>query len=531
MATTAAAPARKSRKATSVAAPPGSESPGSQQPLFLRLMAARGSSKNRKKLKSTAMPWIGAGNKRGFSGFAAPVAVSTQPPSALSFLDMDPVPVSASPVSSQHREASFGLQRAGSSSGHRGLTAETLAECRLVSGGGVVELKFVDGRTALLPSVYLRDVCRREECFHPTTLQRKTDLRRNGLTPHTTAPRPAKVAVSEVGFLALDWEDGHRTELDPAWLLERAMRNPDSTRSEAEEMVGWDAAWMERHLEDSVRFDFEEVSQGGHVTAAWLAAVRRYGLTLLSGARTEFGELRRLSKALRLPLRRTIYEDGGGSDGETFTVASKPNPKNQAYSSNTLPLHTDLPFSENPPGLQLLHCIQQDDGEGGLSTFADGLEATKRLQREDAATFELLSKTPVLFEDVDPVEPPKYHMEASHPVIELAPGTDICVAVHINDGVRASVPPGQLMRGEDHCGAVEAHYKATMELRGRLESLDMLFTPRAQPGDVWVFDNRRVLHGRTSLSSSTSIRRFEGAYMEWDDINSARRLLRNAHVV
>ena len=53
----------------------------------------------------------------------------------------------------------------------------------------------------------------------------------------------------------------------------------------------------------------------------------------------------------------------------------------------------------------------------------------------------------------------------------------------------------------------------------------------AEPGDVWVFDNRRVLHGRRALNSDKGTgaggRILEGAYMEWDGLDSAMRLLAN----
>ena len=46
----------------------------------------------------------------------------------------------------------------------------------------------------------------------------------------------------------------------------------------------------------------------------------------------------RLSKALNLPLRATIYDEGGGS---TFKVASKPEAVNQAYGGARRTPHPD----------------------------------------------------------------------------------------------------------------------------------------------------------------------------------------------
>ena len=42
-------------------------------------------------------------------------------------------------------------------------------------------------------------------------------------------------------------------------------------------------------------------------------------------------------------------------------------------------------------------------------------------------------------------------------------------------------------------------------------------------GDVWVFDNARVLHGRAAFAP-TSPRELEGGYFSWDDVESIIRL-------
>eukprot|EP00966_Prymnesium_polylepis_P021040 483947-Prymnesium_polylepis.1 len=75
---------------------------------------------------------------------------------------------------------------------------------------------------------------------------------------------------------------------------------------------------MHEHLESELTFSFEAVARGGASTLAWLRALRRYGLTLLSGAAEHTGELRRLSEAVGVPLRRTNY---GENSGETYTHA------------------------------------------------------------------------------------------------------------------------------------------------------------------------------------------------------------------
>ena len=152
---------------------------------------------------------------------------------------------------------------------------------------------------------------------------------------------------------------------------------------------------MAERIRSHATFDFDSVARQGNECAAWLDELRTYGLTLLKGARGRTGELQRLTASLNLPLRRTVYGEGGA---ETFHVWQKPSPNNQAYTEQALPLHTDLPFYRRPPDVQMLHCVAQDEhADGGASVFADGQRAALLTQRCEAHPddFGLLASTPV----------------------------------------------------------------------------------------------------------------------------------------
>ena len=47
-------------------------------------------------------------------------------------------------------------------------------------------------------------------------------------------------------------------------------------------------------------------------------------------------------------------------------------------------------------------------------------------------------------------------------------------------------------------------------------------------GDILCFNNRRTLHGREAFSvTKTSNRHLEGGYIEWDEVNSKLRVLKD----
>mmetsp|Transcript_5144 Transcript_5144/g.12089 ORF Transcript_5144/g.12089 Transcript_5144/m.12089 type:complete len:408 (-) Transcript_5144:327-1550(-) len=377
-----------------------------------------------------------------------------------------------------------------------------LAGCTM--SGSAVGLEFDDGTKLEVPTVYLRDSCRCPECFHPSTLQRRVSVLNQ---PGITDIEEARV---QQGALSVLWKGGHHTKLDAQWLL----RN---TRRQDQPVTAWTAPWMYDNL-DRITFGFQDVIDDPSVCEAWLQAFKTYGFGRLRGANLQLGELNRLSESVGIPMRTTIYGEGGQM---TFQVSSKPDPNNQAYTADALGLHTDLPFYAAPPGAQLLHFIRKDES-GGASTFCDGMAAADELRAIDPEGWKLLTTVPVVFEDIDPSENPKYHLEAAHPVLELDPTTEKCRAVHFNNGVRSAV------WGTTDPEVISAHYRATELLDKLMNSDQFMFKMDALPGDVWVFNNRRVLHGREAMSV-TSPRMLEGCYFEWDDIHSKLRLLSKRH--
>jgi len=58
--------------------------------------------------------------------------------------------------------------------------------------------------------------------------------------------------------------------------------------------------------------------------------------------------------------------------GEVFEVKTKPNSNDLAYRAVALGPHTDNPYREPTPGIQLLHCLVNETS-GGLSTLVDSL--------------------------------------------------------------------------------------------------------------------------------------------------------------
>ncbi len=200
--------------------------------------------------------------------------------------------------------------------------------------------------------------------------------------------------------------------------------------------------------------------------------------------------------------------------GRLFDVLTKADANNLAYSSLGLPLHTDNPYRDPVPTVQLLHCLQPAD-EGGASRFSDGFRAVDRLQQIDERALAVLAEQPVRFHFGDD----EVDLRAERSIVEFGPGGRLR-AVSVNHRSMEPPEPGP---------TTEAFYRAYRRFCRLLESPDAIIELTLRAGDLVAFDNRRVLHARTAFATA-STRHLQGCYIEIDAIRSAAAKLRSGSV-
>ena len=432
----------------------------------------------------------------------------------------------------------------------------------------------------VFPVAFLRD--NSPSNFHPTTLQRLVPASRT-LSARAGAPTgtgSAAVSVTAHGDLQLSYNTSASTLessiFTAAWLEARALRPEAAARRRGtakrlRELEPWtpailrggnntgtgtgrcggkESARSSTHSRaagtwpSELLFSYDAVLADDTVCLQWLQRLWGRGLTVLRGApRGRTGAVEALGRRLGF-LRATNY-------GATFDVKDKPAPENQAYTSAALPMHTDLPFYAHPPGIQLLHCVRPAPpgpaGRGGESLFVDGLAAGAALRTRQPEHFDTLASHRAVFVDDAPA---RYHMRAAHPVLQMDNEDEgVLVGVNYNEGVRASYADdlvnagsGGLAHEPEPEEAVAAFYGALSALGAIFEEPGMVLEARLEAGDVAVFNNRRVLHGRrayTSTSTPTSAptgdpqaeeeggqgRYLQGGYVDWDEVHSFYRVL------
>jgi gamma-butyrobetaine dioxygenase len=195
-----------------------------------------------------------------------------------------------------------------------------------------------------------------------------------------------------------------------------------------------------------------------------------------------------------------------------FDVRSVPQPENLAYSDLGLGLHTDNPYRDPVPGFQALHALLPSS-EGGDSLFADGYALAHQLRAEDPEAFARLTTTAVPFH----YRSAEAELYAERPLIQLSVRGEV-TAVHYNSRSIAAL-------NLDSHGTVE-FYGAYRRFAELLRATRYQLKLRLGAETVVVFDNQRILHGRSAFSSARQARHLRGCYLSRDSVLSETALLR-----
>jgi len=206
-------------------------------------------------------------------------------------------------------------------------------------------------------------------------------------------------------------------------------------------------------------------------------------------------------------LRRTNF-------GTTFEVVTKPDPNNLAYTAEALPLHTDLPNQEVPPGYQFLHC-RANGATGGGSVFADGFAIAEDLRAEDPEAFRLLRDVAIPFRFHDGETDIRVH----RPVID-------CDAAGAVREIRWNAHIAAVFDME--ADLLAPYYAAYRAFMARTRAARYRVTLKLRPGEMAVFDNRRILHGREAFDPATGHRRLHGCYVDRGEVDARLRVLARA---
>ena len=178
--------------------------------------------------------------------------------------------------------------------------------------------------------------------------------------------------------------------------------------------------------------------------------------------------------------------------GPYFEVRIEVNPTNLAYTGLGLQAHTDNPYRDPVPTLQILYCLE-NSAEGGDSIVVDGFRAAERLHAENPDGFALLAGYPARFEYRGSDE---VCLRSRRPMIELSPDGEL-IGIRFNN--RSSAPFVNVPFDK-----MEAYYAAYRLLGEIIDDPAMGMSFKLEPGESFIVDNTRVLHARLGYSGTGS---------------------------
>jgi trimethyllysine dioxygenase len=183
-----------------------------------------------------------------------------------------------------------------------------------------------------------------------------------------------------------------------------------------------------------------------------------------------------------------------------------------AYTNLALSAHTDTTYYTDPMGLQAFHILHHD-GQGGESLFIDGFHVAKRLGELFPWAYKSLASERISAASVgDSNVFMKQSPPSGYPILNLDPLTMDLYQIRFNNADRSA------LRLKDTI----TFYKALHEWIKLLKSPEFELRIKLRPGMLVMFNNWRILHGRSSFTGS---RRLTGCYIGMDDFQSRLKIL------
>jgi len=368
-----------------------------------------------------------------------------------------------------------------------------LKTVELLSEGKALELSWNDGSHARFHAIWLHDNALDAETRSPVNGQRLITVLDIPYDTHV-----ADASITSEGDLRVMIAPEMKVLLFPNTWLKRNAYDYTHTREAGcldPAVVTWNA-----DIQDQVPTgNWDRVCSSEPALGDWLAGIRKYGFAILNGVPTQSGALCQVAELFGF-VRETNY-------GRWFDVRSEVNPSNLAYTNLGLQAHTDNPYRNPVPTLQLLSCLE-NSVDGGDSIVVDGFRVARHLRSTCPEAFDLLTRYRATFEYAGSKG---VQLRANKPIIELAPDGEI-VAISFNN--RSAAPLVNVPFDD-----MEGYYDAYRRFAEIVEDESMQVSFKLSPGELFIVDNTRVLHARKAFSG-TGKRWLQGCYADKDALLS-----------
>jgi len=365
---------------------------------------------------------------------------------------------------------------------------------KVINSGKAILLSRKKGTPLRYHSTWLRD----------NALDSKTRDKKNGQRLISISDIPVKTYIKSASLNKKGKEiiinflpKKKQVKFSSSWLKKHAY---DKKESNSKVWINSDLKiWSKATLKRVPIINYKSAKSDKKLLLKWLKSLHCYGFAKMSGCEKKSGTISKIANLFGY-IRETNY-------GKWFDVKSKSNAVNLAYTNLALKAHTDNPYRNPVPTIQILHCLKNST-KGGDSKVVDGFNAALRLKKENKRYFNLLSKYCSRFEFK---RKKNAHLKSRFPMIALSPDGEL-TAVHFNN---RSIAPITDVPYND----MTNYYKAYRKFSSIIDDPAMALTFKLNPGECFIVDNTRVLHARTAYSGKGS-RWLQGCYVDKDGLLS-----------
>ena len=332
--------------------------------------------------------------------------------------------------------------------------------------------------------IWLRENC--STCRYTSPYQQLYD-RKISYRPEN--PQPLSVELNEK-TLTIDWKEtpAHRSVFSVDWLIENSY--DPGPQLESDHSIFWDKATLESRSPNA--YDARTIDRNN-----WMEALFRFGFVLLENMTPEELE----------PFLLDIGPIYNAHYGKIVPLQLNDSDKKTAYSSSRdgcpLPVHNDLSYWGGHRLVQFIHCIEHNN-PGGASILVDGFRVASDFREDYPEYFQLLVDTPVQFLLSDQQNDYRFCNIAT--ILECDRNGNL-ETIRFN---KRNCRP-QLSFTE-----IEEFYQAYNLFCRYLNHPQYQYQLKLEANNCLLFQNFRVLHGRTAFDPALGTRNLRTGYVDWN---------------
>lgn len=362
-----------------------------------------------------------------------------------------------------------------------------------------LSVSWADGHSSRFHPIWLRHQCNCPQCGTPVNAVR-------GIRLHHLEESPTfSIETQQQDHIILHWTDEHHhSRYESKWLRQYCYDEPSRQQRRHQPLL-WDASIID-HLPT---MDLVECESSDAQRLEMLKTVHDYGFCKVNNAPTDAKQATRLINIVGQQ-RQSHYG--------TYTLSNKEAVDNVGDISDALDPHVDETYRLSTIGITVFQVLRPSQ-KGGESTLVDGFEAARQLRELFPDDFNLLTRVPITGCRRDPAQNSAGNVkwyESTLPIIRVD-FDGIVTGVRCNER--------QIMPLDLPFDLIEPTYRALKLFYQILYQPNLQITLALKAGEGLIFDNQRLLHGRTAFTPETPARSVLTSSVDLEEFHSAYRLL------